>query len=100
MSDPLTQSGLQAPTLHNLKTWPEYFQPVLDGTKRFEIRINDRNYKAGDTLNLQEYEPSKGEYTGRELDATVTYVLQWCQPNGMLGKNVAVLSIDSVVEQM
>lgn len=66
---------------HELKTVPPYFQEVLDGKKPFEIRKNDRDFKVGDTLRLREYRPVDSlsvetGYTGRELDAEVTYVLQ------------------------
>ena len=62
-------------TVHVLKTWPEYFQPICDGNKTFEKRKNDRDYKEGDRLLLQEWDPATREYTGREVWAVVTYIL-------------------------
>lgn len=60
--------------VHELKTWPEYWEPISIGNKTFEIRLNDRNYKVGDYLQLSEFEPGKG-YTGRSLVVKVTYIL-------------------------
>lgn len=68
---------------HELKIWPEYYARVLDGTKTFEIRDNDRSFQKGDTVILKEFDPSpvnpsdkipKG-YTGSEdLEFTIGYV--------------------------
>jgi len=33
---------------HRLKTWPQYFEAVLKGTKRFDIRVDDRDFAVGD----------------------------------------------------
>jgi Domain of unknown function (DUF3850) len=69
-------------TVHDLKIWPEYFDDVVDGTKAFEIRKNDRDYKVGDELLLREWVPPKpfetkgARYTGRQTRKRVTYVLQ------------------------
>ncbi len=41
---------------HHLKTLPEYFQAVIAGTKPFEIRNNDRGFKPGDRVILEEFE--------------------------------------------
>lgn len=60
---------------HDLKIAPAYFDAVADGSKPFEVRFNDRNYKVGDTLLLREYVEEQGHYTGRTLDRLVTYVL-------------------------
>jgi hypothetical protein len=62
--------------IHELKTWPEYFKPLLEGTKTFEIRNNDRNFKVGDFLILQEWEPNKKVYTTRSVGAVVNYILE------------------------
>lgn len=43
---------------HILKVQPPYFDALLDGSKTFEVRRNDRAYQAGDTLLLWEYDPS------------------------------------------
>lgn len=59
---------------HDLKTWPESFSAVLGGYKKYEIRANDRDYRAGDELLLREWDPATGKYTGRYLRATVMYM--------------------------
>ncbi|MEM5599315.1 DUF3850 domain-containing protein [Niallia circulans] len=50
---------------HFLKIQPQYFEEVRNGNKSFEIRKNDRDFKVGDTLYLQEYNPLEQEYTGK-----------------------------------
>ena len=59
--------------LHELKTYPKYFQETIEGNKLFEIRKNDRNFQVGDVLLLKEWDNIK--YTGREVGAMVTYIL-------------------------
>jgi hypothetical protein len=44
--------------IHELKTHPQYFARLADGSKTFEIRKNDRGYQAGDVLVLREYNPA------------------------------------------
>ena len=41
---------------HCLKKIQPYFADVENGTKTFEVRKNDRNFKNGDILFLQEYD--------------------------------------------
>lgn len=60
---------------HDVKCWPQYFERVLDGSKTFEVRKDDRGYREGDELILREYDRDKG-YTGRLVTATVGYVLR------------------------
>lgn len=59
---------------HELKTLPEYFEAVFKGKKTFEIRINDRDFKVGDYIELHEHDLNKG-YTGRKLRRKITYIL-------------------------
>ena len=61
--------------IHDLKCWPEYFKAVKSGIKPFEYRKDDRGYAVGDILHLREYDPATFQYSGDEIDKTVTYVL-------------------------
>ena len=56
------------------KVWPIYFQAILDGNKKYELRINDFAISVGDELFLREWDPKSQSYTGRELTRKVTYV--------------------------
>ena len=60
--------------LHELKTWPRYFEAVIAGQKTFELRKADRPFAPGDVLLLQEWDPSSQKYTGRYTERLVTYV--------------------------
>jgi len=64
---------------HHLKTWPEYFKAIKDGIKTFELRKNDRDFKVGDLLVLEEIdEPDSftGKYTGNAISVRVTYIIK------------------------
>jgi hypothetical protein len=71
-------------TTHELKTDPKPFDDVVRGSKRFEIRKNDRNFDVFDCLHLRETlhtgeEMAKGAeliYTGRECLVTVVHILR------------------------
>lgn len=41
--------------IHHLKTLPPYYQAVIEQRKPFEIRENDRNFKVGDRVILEEF---------------------------------------------
>lgn len=59
---------------HKLKSWPAFFQAFLDEQKLHDLRQDDRAFKRGDTVLLQEYDPFQGHYTGRELMMEITYI--------------------------
>lgn len=60
---------------HALKTWPAYFLAITSGRKNFEVRKNDRPFKEGDIILLQEYDADKKQYTGKEWQGEITYVM-------------------------
>ncbi|MDR3289444.1 MAG: DUF3850 domain-containing protein [Peptococcaceae bacterium] len=61
---------------HDLKIFPKFFDAIANKEKTFEVRKNDRGYKVGDKLLLFECEQEAGgSYTGREMTATITYIL-------------------------
>ena len=57
---------------HEKKILPEYFQKILDWTKKYELRLADWECKEGDILVLVEYNSVKQEPTGRYIEKTVT----------------------------
>ena len=61
--------------VHALKITPEYYEAVRAGIKKFEVRENDRNFKTGDYLALNELDDTRTEYTGRAMLVKITYIL-------------------------
>lgn len=47
--------------VHSVKCLPEYFEPLYEGTKTFEVRKNDRFYRIGDYLAVNEFYPLERE---------------------------------------
>lgn len=58
------------------KIWPEYFEKILKGDKKFELRLADFECKEDDTLLLKEWDPNTKNYTGRSIEKKVTYVIK------------------------
>ena len=71
--------------IHELKILPKDFQDVIEGIRTFEIRKNDRDFKIGDILLLEEYDLNKEyvdrndnltNYSGRKIVKEITYILK------------------------
>ncbi|MFA6524635.1 MAG: DUF3850 domain-containing protein [Patescibacteria group bacterium] len=58
------------------KVWPEYFQKILDGDKKYELRLADFDCQQGDILLLKEWDNKTQKYTGREIEKEVTHILK------------------------
>ncbi|MDP3964508.1 MAG: DUF3850 domain-containing protein [bacterium] len=58
------------------KCWPGFFQFIVDGKKKFDLRVADFDIAEGDQLKLKEWDPKNNSYTGREVTVQVTYVLK------------------------
>jgi len=61
---------------HEVKIWPNYFDDVADRKKTHELRRNDRSYSVGDTMVMREWIPETGTYTGREILAEITHIIE------------------------
>ena len=59
------------------KIWPEYFELVSSGKKRFELRLADFDIAEGDTLLLEEWDPKTKEYTGKSIEKKVNFLLKF-----------------------
>ncbi len=67
---------------HELKTLEPYFQAVIDGEKKFEVRNNRaRGFQKGDFVLLRENRLNyPSVYTGRKQLIRITYVTDYGQP--------------------
>jgi len=81
------------------KIWPEYFELVLAGKKKFELRLNDFDLKEGDILILEEWDPKSKQYTGRKIEKKVDYILKFKlddfgQENSIKENGLMVIQLD------
>lgn len=97
-----------SPRIHELKTEPKYFDAILHYGKNFEIRKNDRDFRAGDFLHLREctIKQIKGNtwpflkrinfeaFSNREILTKVNYMTDF--PSGLRGGYVC-LALDTVM---
>ena len=61
--------------VHQLKTETKYFKAVKAGHKLFEVRKNDRDFRVGDYLALNEISDDGKKYTGDSIILRVLYIL-------------------------
>lgn len=80
--------------IHELKCWPAPFEATYNGSKRFELRRDDRGFSVDDVLFLREFDPDSGTFTGRSCRCRVLYILR--EGYGLPGSHV-VMSL-SVIE--
>ena len=59
------------------KIWPEYFELIKSGRKKFELRLANFDIKERDTLILEEWDPKTKAYTGRTIEKKVDYILKF-----------------------
>jgi hypothetical protein len=60
---------------HEVKSWPEFFEPMIQGLKSHDLRrTDDRNFNVGDHLRLREFDPRSEKYTGRACTVEITYI--------------------------
>jgi hypothetical protein len=62
-------------TIHK-KVWREYFEKIISGKKKLELRLADFKVNEGDILVLEEWDKDKKEYTGRKIEVIATYILK------------------------
>ncbi len=56
------------------KILPVYFEAIVSGKKKYELRLNDFDIQEGDILILEEWDNQKKTYTGQQIKKKVTYV--------------------------
>ena len=89
---------------HELKCWPQFFRVLLDGTKTFDVRKDDRDFRVGDLITFKEYDPLDDDfveggqvagYSGRSVDLKIVYIFRGedCPGMWLLQQNVVVLGL-------
>jgi hypothetical protein len=82
---------------HSLKCWPQYLDPLLDGRKTFDVRVDDgRGFEVGDTLVMTEWNPHTESYGDRVASFTVTYLMRGgdCVALHHIPPNVVVMAVE------
>lgn len=85
--------------IHALKTKPKYFEELVAGVKKFEVRKNDRPYKIGDYVALNEWNGE--QYTGKCILQKIVYILsdsEYCK-EGYVVLGVEPCVIGEIEEQ-
>ncbi len=54
----------------------ESFQRILDGSKKYELRLADFDCAPGDILLLKEWDPVTSTYSGRAIEKEITHVIK------------------------
>ena len=61
--------------VHSLKTEKVHFINVIEGRKTFEVRKNDKEYRVGDLIALNEWDKDKQRYTGNSCICYIDFIL-------------------------
>lgn len=84
-------------SVHIVKSWPWFFQPIKSGLKLHDLRRNDRDYKVGDIIELHEFDPQKGEFTGDVVRREITFITSNAFPcaysSAYLAREAVIISL-------
>lgn len=72
--EPQEEPAEKKERVHYIRLEATYYDDVAAGIKPFELRKNDRDYKTGDILEMNEFKD--GRNTGRVIRCRVTYMLE------------------------
>lgn len=81
---------MREPVVHQLKTWPTYWDAVARGEKSFEVRKNDRAFQTGDIVVLSRQTrdefgaPYDTDYT-TDTVRSLTFRIGWILQGGQFG---------------
>lgn len=62
--------------IHTLKCIQPYFNEIWLGKKKAELRKNDRNFKLGDIVYLQEYNKETNTFKKYQLKVRITNIVE------------------------
>jgi hypothetical protein len=85
------------------KVLPDYFQDIVDGKKKYELRLNDFDVQVGDILTLEEWtsvDPLTRKATGRKIEKKITYLCKfklqdlWWSKEDVNKKGIQIISFE------
>lgn len=76
--------------IHHVKIKKEYAAAIMDGRKRFEIRLNDRDYKVGDLMILRPWHPERGYLPFFPIVTMITFLTDFEQKEGYVVLGIKV----------
>lgn len=85
------------PRVHVLKTDPAPFKAVRAGTKKYEVRKFDRDFRIGDELKLVEFDRATSSYSGNKVRARVTAITkpgEYDLPSGIGVLGIEVVAVE------
>lgn len=64
----------EKPMTHELDSYPEQFEAILQGLKTFMCGFNNQSFRVGDKLKINEFNPETILYTGRFVEVRIIYL--------------------------
>lgn len=68
--------------MRELKQHRRYFEPLYKGIKPFDVR-RDEGFKEGEDVLYREWDDLMGNYTGRSMCCTITYIYRGTKQYGL-----------------
>ncbi|UPW82747.1 DUF3850 domain-containing protein [Lysinibacillus sp. Ag94] len=84
----------EKPMTHELDSYIEQFEDIVKGLKTFMCGFDNRSFRVGDILKINEYDRDAILYTGRFVEVRVTYLQQGGE-NG-LPEDFIIMSIKKI----
>ncbi len=84
----------EKPMTHELDSYIEQFEDIVKGLKTFMCGFDNRSFRVGDILKINEYDRDAILYTGRFVEVRVIY-LQEGGENG-LPEDIVIMSIKKI----
>ena len=97
--EPIRSEEVEAqpkPLMHILKCQQPYFDDIWEGYKTFEVRLNDREYEAGDSVLLIAYNAEHSIYETRQIFANIGYLLSGKSFPALLDEETVVFSLINI----
>lgn len=79
---------------HYLKIHKGYIDLIADGRKPWELRKDDRNFRVGDEICLEESH-EEGPWIVKRLNARITYILKNAMGFGLMDGHV-ILTLEVI----